>query len=76
VEGHAGDYVKDSDTFFILGAGERFAENLRKTAVRASMRLNCSIEYLMNMPIPEFITLVEDVNEADKERAAARNNRR
>jgi hypothetical protein len=40
------------------------------------MRLNCSIEYLMNMPIPEFITLVEDVNEADKERAAARSNRR
>jgi hypothetical protein len=76
VEGHAGYYVKDSDTFFILGAGDCFAENLRKTAVRVAMRLNSSIEYLMNMPISEFMTLVEDINEADKERAAARNNRR
>nr|WP_300838897.1 hypothetical protein [uncultured Acetatifactor sp.] len=41
--------------------------NLRKTAIRVSMRSGDSTEYLLNMPIFQFIELVEDIIEADEE---------
>jgi hypothetical protein len=44
-----------------------FAVNLRKTAVRVSMRLSSSIEYLMNMPISEFVELVDEIIAIDDE---------
>ena len=67
MEGPAGDYITHCSLFFILGAGDELAQNLRKTAVRISMRLNSSIEYLLNIPIIQLMELVEEILEADEE---------
>ena len=68
MEGPAGYLFKNQHLFFILGASDDLIENLKKTAVRASMRLSSSIEYLLNMPIDQFMNLVEDIIEADEEK--------
>lgn len=47
-------------------------ENLRKTAIRVSMRLSSSVEYLLKMPINQFMVLVEDIIEADEEKERRR----
>lgn len=67
MEGSAGYYLEDQHLFFILGASDDLVENLKKTAVRVSMRLSTSIEYLLNMPIRQFMDLVEGIIEADEE---------
>lgn len=67
MEGHADNSVQDNSLFFILGASDDLVDNLRKTAVRVSMRLSSSIEYLLNMPIGQFMDLVEDIIETDEE---------
>lgn len=67
MEGPAGYYFKDQYLFFILGASDDLMENLRKTAIRVSMRLSSSVEYLLKMPINQFMVLVEDIIEADDE---------
>lgn len=39
------------------------------------MRLNSSIEYLLNMPIAQFMDLVQDIIEMDEEDRKRRQNR-
>lgn len=68
MERPAGDHIKNRNLFFVLGASDDLAKNLKKTAVRVAMRLNSSIEYLLNMPITSFLELVEEIIEADQER--------
>lgn len=68
MERPAGDYFENCHLFFILGASEDLAQNLKKTAIRVAMRLNSSIEYLLNMPISSFLELVEEIIETDQER--------
>lgn len=72
MEGLTGDIIEDNHLFFILGASDGLYENLRKTAVRVSMRLSSSMEYLLNMPVSQFLELVEDILEADEEAKRAR----
>ena len=67
MEGSAGYIVQDQYLFFILGASDDLTDNLKKTAVRVSMRLSSSVEYLLNLPIGQFMELVEDIMEADQE---------
>lgn len=67
MEGSAGYHFKDQHLFFILGASDDLMENLRKTAVRISMRGLEHIKDLRNMPISQFMDLVEDIIEADEE---------
>ena len=43
-----------------------------KTAVRASMRLSSSVIDLMNLPIVEFMELVEEIVAVDEERREKR----
>lgn len=40
------------------------------------MRLSSSIEYLLNMPIDQFMDLVEDIIEADEEQRRMREQHR
>jgi hypothetical protein len=42
--------------------------NLKKTAVRVAVRLNTSIEYLMNIPMDSLLELVDEIMEMDEER--------
>lgn len=67
MEGSAADHVADCRLFFILGASDELTKNLKKTAIRVSMRLSSSIEYLLNMPIKQFMELVEEIIEIDEE---------
>lgn len=76
MEGSAGNNIKDSDLFFILGASDDLTVNLRKTVVRMAMRFGGSMEYLMNMPISQLMVLVEDIIEADEEARRVRNQSR
>lgn len=76
MEGPAGYIVQDQCLFFILGASDDLIDNLKKMAVRISMRLIDSREYLLNMPIGQFMELVEDVIEADEEARQRRDENR
>ena len=67
MEGPAVYHFKDKHLFFILGASDDLIGNLKKTAVRVSIRLSTSINDLLNMPIDQFMDLVEDIIEADEE---------
>lgn len=67
MEGSSGYIVQDQCLFFILGASDDLIDNLKKMAVRVSMRLSSSIEYLLNMPIGQFMEMVEDIIEEDQE---------
>lgn len=67
MERPTGDYIEDYSLFFILGASDDLIRNLRKTAIRVSIRLNSSIEYLLNMPISQFMELVQELIDMDKE---------
>lgn len=75
MERPAGNYIKDNCLFFILGASDELIWNLKKTAIRVSMRLNSSIEYLLNMPIAQFMDMVQDIIEMDEEDRKRRQNR-
>lgn len=67
MERYAGNYIKNCHLFFILGASDDLAKNLKKTAIRAAMRVNSSVEYLVNMPIVDLIELVEEIVKSDEE---------
>ncbi len=67
MERPTGDIIQDQRLFFILGASDDLIGNLKKTAVRVAMRLGDSTEYLLDMPIGQFMELVEDIIEADEE---------
>ena len=55
--------------FFIrLGAGEDFADNLYRTAVRVMMSQGTDIAYLEGLPIWKFMRLVEEIIEVQRER--------
>jgi len=41
---------------------------MKKLAIKISMRLNSSIEYLMKMPIDSLLELAESICEVDQER--------
>ena len=69
MEGYGRNHIRYHDAFFIrLGAGEDFADNLYKTAVRVMMNANLSIEYLERLPITKFLKLVEEIIEVQEER--------
>jgi hypothetical protein len=77
MEGYGLYQVQGGCLFFIsLNASDDLAKNLRKTAVRVSMRLSSSMEYLMNMPIKQFIEMVEEIIEIDEEDRQRRESRR
>lgn len=61
--------------FFILGASDDLVHNLKKIQIRVAMRLNSSIEYLCNMPISQFMELVNDIIEMDEEDRQRRQSR-
>lgn len=67
MEGPAGNYFEDCSLFFVLGASDELIRNLKKTAIRVSMRLNSSLEYLLNMPISQFMDMVQEIIEMDEE---------
>lgn len=50
--------------------------NLKKTAVRVARKTGDSTEYLLNMPIKQFMELVEDIIEADEEEKRIREQNR
>jgi hypothetical protein len=68
MEGPAGNHIKNRHLFFVLGAGDDLAANLKKTAVRVAVRLNTSVEYLMNIPMDSLLELVDEIMEMDEER--------
>lgn len=72
MERPAGNIVKDQCLFFILGASDDLITNLKKTAVHVAMRLGDSTKDLMNMPINQFMELVENIIEADEANRRAR----
>lgn len=73
MEGHGRYHIHGNAVFFIqLGAGDDFADNLYKTAVRIMMAEGQSIEYLENMPIYKFLHLVEEIIEVQEERRRRR----
>lgn len=61
--------------FFILGASDDLVQNLKRIQIRVAMRLNSSIEYLSNMPISQFMELVNDIIEMDEEDRQRRQSR-
>ena len=67
MERPAGNIIQDQCLFFIIGASDDLVSNLKKTAVRVAMRSGDSTEYLLNMPINQFMELVEDIIEAYEE---------
>lgn len=50
-------------------------QNLKRIQIRVAMRLNSSIEYLSNMPISQFMELVNDIIEMDEEDRQRRQSR-
>lgn len=73
MEGYGRNQSNGDVLFFIrLGAGNDFAENLFKTAVRIMMAEGQSMEYLENLPIPKFLKLVEEIIEVQEERKKRR----
>lgn len=73
MEGYGRDHIHGDVLFFIrLGAGDDFADNLFKTAVRVMMAEGQSMEYLENLPIPKFLKLVEEIIEVQEERRKLR----
>lgn len=68
MEGYADNYVTHCHPFFILGASDDLAANLKKTAIRISMRLSSSVEYLLNLPMRQLMEFVEEIIEIDEER--------
>ena len=75
MERSASDYIEDYGLFFILGASDELMRNLKKTAIRVSIRLNSSIEYLLNMPISQFMDMVQELIDMDEEDRRRRQNR-
>lgn len=67
MEGYADNYVTHCHPFFVLGASDDLAKNLKKTAIRVSMRLSSSVEYLLNLPIRQLMEIVEEIIEIDEE---------
>lgn len=76
MERPAGNIVQDQCLFFILGASDDLTGNLKKTAVRVARRTGDSTEYLLNMPVNQFMELVEDIIEADEEEKRIREQNR
>ncbi len=76
MERPAGDNGEDNCLFFILGASDDLTGNLRKTAVRVAMRFGGSLEYLLNLPIAQFMGLLEDIVETDEEAKRVREQNR
>ena len=73
MEGYGGYYFYGGSVFFIkLGAGEDFADNLYKTAVRVMMSEGTDIAYLERLPIWKFMRLVEEIIEVQREREERR----
>lgn len=68
MERYAGNHCKDQYLFFVLGASDELIENLKKIAIRVSMRLSSSVEYLVKLPIREFMGIVEEIIKIDRER--------
>ena len=68
MERYVRDYGKNHSSFFILGASDNLAQDMKKLAIKISMRLNSSIEYLMKMPIDSLLELAESICEVDQER--------
>lgn len=76
MERPSGNIIQDQCLFFILGASDDLTGNLKKTAVRVARRTGDSTEYLLNMPISQFMELVEDIIEADEEEKRIREQNR
>ena len=76
MERPAGNIIQDQCLFFILGASDDLTGNLKKTAVRVARRTGDSTEYLLNMPVNQFMELVEDIIEADEEEKRIREQNR
>ena len=76
MERPSGNIIQDQCLFFILGASDDLTDNLKKTAVRVARRTGDSTEYLLNMPISQFMELVEDIIEADEEEKRIREQNR
>ena len=68
MERHERDQRTDLHLFFIwLGASENLVRNIKKMIVRVSMRTSTSLDSLRNMPMLDFMEIVEDILEAQKE---------
>ena len=72
MEGPAGHYFQDWNLFFILGAGDQLIHNLKETAVRITMRSSNNLEYLLNLPIRDFMEVIEMIIKADRAAREAR----
>lgn len=71
MERSAEDNIENRSVFFILGASDDLITNLKKLAIRLSIRLNASIEYMVNMPMSQLLDLAQDIieiNEEDRQR--------
>lgn len=72
MERSAENNIENRSVFFILlGASDDLITNLKKLAIRLSIRLNTSIEYMVNMPMSQLLDLAQDIieiNEEDRQR--------
>ena len=75
MEGYETHHRSYYSVFFILGASDDLVQNLKRIQIRVAMRLNSSIEYLSNMPIAQFMELVNDIIEMDEEDRQRRQSR-
>nr|DAN82738.1 MAG TPA: hypothetical protein [Caudoviricetes sp.] len=75
MEGYETHHRPYYSVFFILGASDGLVQNLKRIQIRVAMRLNSSIEYLSNMPISQFMELVNDIIEMDEEDRQRRQSR-
>ena len=75
MEGYETHHSSYYSVVFILGASDDLVQNLKRIQIRVAMRLNSSIEYLSNMPISQFMELVNDIIEMDEEDRQRRQSR-
>lgn len=72
MEGSADDYIPDYSLFFILGASDQLIQNLKKAAVRVTMRTSNQLDYLLNQPIKDLMEIMEIIITTDCEAKEAR----